>query len=64
MFDRIIADGRFREEDGRACVRSLLEAVAYCHSQKVAHLDIKPENILFASLDARDRTVKVCSMQQ
>lgn len=63
MFDRIVADGRFREDDARGCVRSLLGALAYCHSQNVAHRDIKPENILFASLDAQDRTVKVILVQ-
>lgn len=59
LFDRIIAEGKFTEESARACMRSLLEALAYCHSQKIAHRDVKPENILFASLDAKDRTVKV-----
>ncbi|CAM9786347.1 unnamed protein product [Ectocarpus sp. 6 AP-2014] len=59
LFDRIVAEGKFTEESARACMRSLLEALAYCHSQKIAHRDIKPENILFASLDAKDRTVKL-----
>lgn len=59
LFDRIISEGRFCEEDAKACIRSLLEALAYCHSQKIAHRDIKPENILYASLDAEDRTIKV-----
>ncbi|CAN0455948.1 unnamed protein product [Ectocarpus sp. 12 AP-2014] len=59
LFDRIVAEGKFTEESARACMRSLLQALAYCHSQKIAHRDIKPENILFASLDAKDRTVKL-----
>ncbi|CAB1106924.1 unnamed protein product [Ectocarpus sp. CCAP 1310/34] len=58
LFDRIVAEGKFTEESARAYMRSLLEALAYCHSQKIAHRDIKPENILLASLDAKDRTVK------
>lgn len=59
LFDRIISEGRFCEKDAVGCIRSLLEALAYCHSRKIAHRDIKPENILFASLDAKDRTIKV-----
>lgn len=59
LFDRIISLGRFCEANARACMRSLLEALAYCHSQKIAHRDIKPENILFASLDVKDPTIKV-----
>ena len=59
LFDRIGLAGRFRESDARECVRSLLEALAYCHSQKIVHRDIKPENILMASRDANDSTIKV-----
>lgn len=58
LFDRIVSAGRFGEGDARACVRSLLNAVVYCHSQKIAHRDIKPENLLMASLDVNDRTIK------
>lgn len=58
LFDRIVSAGRFGEADARACVRSLLEAVGYCHAQKVAHRDIKPENLLMASLHDDDRTIK------
>lgn len=61
LFERIIAEGRFMEGDARDCIRSLLEALEYCHSQQIVHRDIKPENILFANLDATDRTVKVPS---
>lgn len=59
LFDRIVAEGRFVEDDAKACVQSLLEVLAYCHSREIAHRDVKPENILFASLDSKDRTVKV-----
>lgn len=58
LFDRIVSAGRFGEADARDCVRSLLEAVGYCHAQKVAHRDIKPENLLMASLHDDDRTIK------
>lgn len=59
LFDRIIAEGRFVEDEARACVQSLLEALAYCHSKNIVHRDVKPENILFARLQPKDYTVKV-----
>lgn len=59
LFDQITSQGRFGEGDARACVRSLLEPLAYCHSRRIVHRDIKPENIMMATLDAQDRTIKV-----
>ena len=41
--------GRLEELDAKKITKQLLEAVAYCHEQKIAHLDIKPENIMLAN---------------
>ena len=36
----------YEEWEARKLMRTLLEAVAYCHKRKICHRDIKPENIL------------------
>jgi len=37
------------EQQARDVFKQVLEAVAYCHSQNIAHRDIKLENILFVN---------------
>jgi serine/threonine protein kinase len=41
LFDRICAKGRFSEEEARYFFNQLIEGVAYCHAQSVAHRDLK-----------------------
>ena len=43
----------YSEDDARRIVRQLLLAVAHLHKHRVAHCDIKPENILFTSRRVR-----------
>lgn len=39
--------GSFSERDARHIFTQMLEAINYCHKEKVAHRDLKPENLLF-----------------
>jgi len=41
---------KFTEYAAALVMKKLLETVAYLHKNKITHLDIKPENILFPSL--------------
>mmetsp|Transcript_30293 Transcript_30293/g.65546 ORF Transcript_30293/g.65546 Transcript_30293/m.65546 type:complete len:605 (+) Transcript_30293:671-2485(+) len=64
LFDRIIAktqsdEGHFSEHDAAVLVRSILDAIAYCHDEKqIVHRDLKPENFLFKT-EAEDAPIKI-----
>ncbi|KAK4484258.1 hypothetical protein RD792_011484 [Penstemon davidsonii] len=46
LFDKIVNDGRMREDEARKYFQQLIHAVDYCHSRGVFHRDLKPENLL------------------
>jgi len=46
LFDEIIERKKFSEAEAAIVIKQILQAIAYCHEQKVAHRDLKPENIL------------------
>ena len=58
LFDRIVAKAYYNEKEARDTCKILLEAVAYCHDERVAHRDLKPENLLLVSEDD-DSAVKI-----
>eukprot|EP00798_Chlamydomonas_sp_ICE-L_P012168 gene12168-15284_t len=45
-FEELVSRGTYTEGQAASTMRTLLEALAYCHSLGVVHRDIKPENIL------------------
>eukprot|EP00823_Brevimastigomonas_motovehiculus_P003359 TRINITY_DN2031_c0_g1_i1.p1 TRINITY_DN2031_c0_g1~~TRINITY_DN2031_c0_g1_i1.p1 ORF type:complete len:565 (+),score=114.01 TRINITY_DN2031_c0_g1_i1:23-1696(+) len=47
LLDVLISTGCFSEAYGREVFRQLAQAVAYIHEKKIAHRDLKPEQILF-----------------
>jgi serine/threonine protein kinase len=59
VFDRIVEMKKYTEFDARILIRRLLEATALFHSHKVAHRDLKPQNLLLR--DRNDPTsIVVC----
>ena len=62
LFDRIVASGRFSEQQARQLMAQLLAAVAHMHSQGVVHRDLKPENLLLTSSDPDDWGLKVSDL--
>ncbi|XP_048438820.1 CBL-interacting protein kinase 32-like [Pyrus x bretschneideri] len=46
LFDKIVNNGRMREDEARRYFQQLINAVDYCHSRGVYHRDLKPENLL------------------
>eukprot|EP01028_Stygiella_incarcerata_P002931 TRINITY_DN1559_c0_g1_i1.p1 TRINITY_DN1559_c0_g1~~TRINITY_DN1559_c0_g1_i1.p1 ORF type:complete len:289 (+),score=83.82 TRINITY_DN1559_c0_g1_i1:103-969(+) len=51
LFERLVNDhpDGYSEADASRIIRTILEAVAYMHSNGIAHRDLKPENILYAT---------------
>ncbi|XP_042504567.1 CBL-interacting serine/threonine-protein kinase 9-like isoform X2 [Macadamia integrifolia] len=49
LFDKIVKNGRLKEDEARRYFQQLINAVDYCHSRGVYHRDLKPENLLLDS---------------
>ena len=62
LFDRILEKTFYSEADAQDVVRALATALQNCHLHQVVHLDLKPENVLYANkenLEGGD-IVKIC----
>ncbi|PRP76173.1 hypothetical protein PROFUN_15334 [Planoprotostelium fungivorum] len=46
LYDKIVDQGEYSEEESRRIVRQIVDAVEYLHQNGIAHRDLKPENIL------------------
>ena len=56
LFDKIVQKKFYNENEARSVVKTLVEAVGYCHSLNIAHRDLKPENIL---VDSKTGDIKI-----
>ena len=56
LFDRLVERGAYTANGAASVMREVVDAVAYLHSMGIAHLDLKPENVLLKSdeTDASD----------
>ncbi|CAL6048918.1 Kinase [Hexamita inflata] len=50
LFDHIVRRKRYSENDARAIMKQVLATLVYLHKNKIAHLDLKPENLLLKSV--------------
>ena len=46
LFDRIGKKKSYSEADARDLCIKMIKAMAYCHTKKIAHCDMKPKNLL------------------
>lgn len=51
LFDRIIEKGHFSEAEARFTFVQIMQALNYCHANKICHRDLKPENFLLLTKD-------------
>jgi calcium-dependent protein kinase len=47
LFDRLIENGRFSENDAAEAIRQMLLALSYVHGRGIVHCDVKLENFLY-----------------
>jgi calcium-dependent protein kinase len=48
LFSAIVKKGKLTEGNARQIMYELLSALQYCHERRIAHLDVKPENIMLS----------------
>nr|XP_012802854.2 sperm motility kinase Z-like [Jaculus jaculus] len=46
LLEHVYSKGCLQEEEARGIFRQVVDALAYCHDQGIAHLDIKPDNVM------------------
>ena len=49
LFDRIILNKFYSEENARTIFRQMITGIIYCHLSNVCHRDLKPENFIMIS---------------
>ena len=54
----IIQKERFSEYEAREIFTQIMQALNYCHSNKICHRDLKPENFLLLN-KSEDSPIKV-----
>jgi len=59
VFDRIMDNGQIEEATTADIVKQSASALKYAHTRGIAHRDMKPENICFATNDPKDNHIKV-----
>jgi serine/threonine protein kinase len=52
LYDKIKAKYRFKPNEVRKIIHSILQGLREMHSKKAMHRDLKPENLIFRAEDS------------
>lgn len=58
LFDRLCQRNVLSEKEARDIMKTVFDAIGYCHERQVAHRDLKPENLLLTT-PHQDAKVKI-----
>lgn len=58
LYKKLSEIDKFDEPETRSTIRSMLDALKYCHNQGIVHRDLKPENLLYETSDP-DSIIKI-----
>jgi len=58
LFDRILSKGSYSEKDTSSVLRKVVSGLAHIHGKGIAHCDLKPENLIYATPDP-DADIKI-----
>ena len=60
LLQQLLDRGPMDRLTGRVYMQQLLEALRYIHTQKIAHRDVKPENLLLSASSMEFDVLKLC----
>lgn len=64
LLERVEAEKKFTEEQAKGFFKQIVDAMAYCHKNKLIHRDLKLENILLVSKTSDQVKVRNTSIKR